>query len=115
MFLRVSPRIPQTFSRFLPAAQPMTANGPDDQLDRIRWRAHAAGAVAVGVLAAVIFASALPSQSSFVDEWAYLSQTCYADLWLEGHRNHAAWLAYPAYDLPPLPKYLFGLALQATG
>ena len=29
--------------------------------------------------------------------------------------NHPAWLDRPAYDLPPLPKYLFGVALRVVG
>ena len=30
-------------------------------------------------------------------------------------RKNPAWLDYPAYDLPPLPKYLIGLALAGGG
>ncbi|SIO67552.1 Dolichyl-phosphate-mannose-protein mannosyltransferase [Singulisphaera sp. GP187] len=73
------------------------------------------GAIVIGAVATVAFAYDLPSEPSFVDEWAYLSQTYYADLWIEGATNRAEWLEYPAYDLPPLPKYLFGLSLRAGG
>ncbi len=69
----------------------------------------------VGLVAFASFGYDLPSQPHFVDESAYLSQTYYADLWLSGDVNHPAWLDRPAYDLPPLPKYLFGVALRVVG
>ena len=53
--------------------------------------------------------------SPFVDEYAYISQSYYADLMLEGDENGRVWLDLPAYDLNPLPKYLIGLALRAGG
>jgi len=73
------------------------------------------GALGVGVLATMTFGSQLAHEPSFVDEWAYLSQTYYADLWFEGETQRAEWLDYPAYDLPPLPKYVFGAALELAG
>jgi hypothetical protein len=51
----------------------------------------------------------------FVDEYAYISQSYFADLLLEGKTNDRAWLDTPGYDLVPLPKYLIGLALRAGG
>ncbi|MDG3006291.1 phospholipid carrier-dependent glycosyltransferase [Paludisphaera mucosa] len=51
----------------------------------------------------------------FVDEYAYITQSYYADLLFEGRTNDPAWLDFPAYDLVPLPKYLIGLALRAAG
>lgn len=78
-------------------------------------RSWGLGGILVGLLATFSFAYDLPSERSFVDEWAYLSQTYYADLWLSGATNHPSWLDYMAYDLPPLPKYLFGLALRIGG
>ncbi|WP_406696731.1 phospholipid carrier-dependent glycosyltransferase [Singulisphaera sp. Ch08] len=78
---------------------------------RISWL----GAIVIGTVALFAFAYDLPSEPSFVDEWAYLSQTYYADLWIARDTNRAEWLEYPAYDLPPLPKYLFGLSLRAGG
>ena len=68
-----------------------------------------------GSLAFASFGYDLASEPHFVDESAYLSQTYYADLWLSGEVNHPAWLDRPAYDLPPLPKYLFGVALRVVG
>lgn len=84
---------------------------PSKRKTRYAWL----GAIVVGALATMAFAYDLPSEPSFVDEWAYLSQTYYADLWLTGDTDRREWLEYPAYDLPPLPKYLFGLSLRAGG
>jgi len=78
---------------------------------RSRW----AWGAAVGAVALAWFACGLPSESHFVDESAYFSQTYYADLLLSGDLRNAAWLEYPAYDLPPLPKYLIGSALALGG
>jgi 4-amino-4-deoxy-L-arabinose transferase-like glycosyltransferase len=48
-----------------------------------------------------------------VDEYAYISQSYYADLFFRGHVNDWTWLDLPAYDLPPLPKYLIGFSLRS--
>ena len=80
-------------------------------VDPVRWL----GETVVGLLTAASFAYDLSAEPSFVDEWAYISQTYYADLWLDGTTDHASWLDYPAYDLPPLPKYLFGFSLRIAG
>mgnify|MGYP001031795716 CR=1 FL=1 len=70
-------------------------------------------------LAAVVLAGSLGlfawdlHDPPFVDEYAYISQSYYADLMLDGRTNDRAWLDLPAYDLAPLPKYLIGLALRA--
>ncbi|MDR3637570.1 MAG: phospholipid carrier-dependent glycosyltransferase [Isosphaeraceae bacterium] len=74
-----------------------------------RWGA------AVGLAALIWFLVGLPSEPHFVDESAYISQSFYADLALRGDVQSAAWLDYPAYDLPPLPKYLIGGALALGG
>jgi len=58
-----------------------------------------------------VFACGL-SARSFEDEYAYIAQSYYADLFFGGHTHDPAWLAFPAYDLPPLPKYLIGLSLR---
>ena len=50
-----------------------------------------------------------------MDESAYVAQSYYADLLLEGRRDDPAWLDYAGYDLPPLAKYLVGIALRAGG
>ncbi len=62
--------------------------------------------VALVVLGAGVF------DAPFVDEYAYLSQSYYADLLIDGKTNDRAWLDFPAYDLVPLPKYLIDLALR---
>lgn len=90
---------------------PPPTDRPDASSAPRRW------VLALAVLcgAAAVFAYDLASEPSFVDEWAYLSQTSYADLFVGGNVNHPAWLEMYAYDLPPLPKYLFGVALRAAG
>ncbi len=66
-------------------------------------------------LALTVFGWDLSSEPHFVDESAYISQSFYADLWLNGEWDDPAWLSYAGYDLPPLPKYTIGLALKAGG
>jgi len=67
------------------------------------------GAVALVVLGFGIF------DKPFVDEYAYISQSYFADLLIKGRTHDRAWLDFPAYDLVPLPKYGIGLALAAAG
>ncbi len=71
--------------------------------------------VLVFLVACVVFGSRLPAEPHFVDESAYVAQSYYADLLLQGRRDDPAWLEYPAYDLPPLAKYLVGFALRLGG
>jgi hypothetical protein len=71
------------------------------------------GLVALSALA--LFARDLEGEPHFVDESAYISQAYFAELYGQGAWNDRAWLEYPALDLPPLPKYLIGLALHAQG
>jgi 4-amino-4-deoxy-L-arabinose transferase-like glycosyltransferase len=66
---------------------------------------------AVACLSLALFASGLYAES-FVDEYAYISQSYYADLFFRGQVNDWRWLDLPAYDLPPLPKYLIGYSLR---
>jgi len=73
------------------------------------------GAVLIGLIAVVAFGFRLSEEPHFVDESAYYSQSYYAELFATGRWNDPAWLEYPAYDLPPLPKYLIGSALKAGG
>jgi 4-amino-4-deoxy-L-arabinose transferase-like glycosyltransferase len=68
------------------------------------------GAIACAALA--VFASGLYAKS-FADEDAYISQSYYADLFFRGLFNDWRWLDLPAYDLPPLPKYLIGFSLRS--
>jgi hypothetical protein len=70
------------------------------------------GAIAVALLAAVVFGIRLAEEPRFVDESALTAQSYFADLLLRGDRDNPAWLEYPGYDSSPLPKYLIGLALR---
>lgn len=93
----------------------MANSDPKDPASQQRVRRNWLGALVIGVAATVAFAYQLSAEPSFVDEWAYLSQTYYADLWIARATDRGEWLEYPAYDLPPLPKYLFGGALRMGG
>jgi Dolichyl-phosphate-mannose-protein mannosyltransferase len=68
------------------------------------------GAIACAAL--TVFASGLYAEP-FADEYAYISQSYYADLFFRGQVNDWSWLDLPAYDLPPLPKYLIGLSIRS--
>ena len=70
------------------------------------WMAAGVACAAMAVFAWGIF------DASFEDEYAYIAQSYYADLFFAGRFNDLAWLEFPAYDLPPLPKYLIGLAFR---
>jgi Dolichyl-phosphate-mannose-protein mannosyltransferase len=69
----------------------------------------------VTALALTVFGWDLASEPHFVDESAYISQSFYADLWLQHKWDDPLWLHYAGYDLPPLPKYVIGLALRLEG
>ena len=55
------------------------------------------------------------TEESFVDEYAYITQSYYSDLFFGGRRNDAAWLDFFALDVQPLPKYFIGPGLHAAG
>jgi hypothetical protein len=74
-----------------------------------------ARAVGVAVVALGVFGWDLAGERHFVDESAFIAQSYFADLLWRGQRDSAFWLEYPAVDLPPLPKYLIGLALHLAG
>ena len=69
------------------------------------------GAWLVAAVAALVLGYDLAAEPHFVDESAYYSQSYYARVFAQGLRDDASWLEFPAYDLPPLPKYLIGAAL----
>jgi 4-amino-4-deoxy-L-arabinose transferase-like glycosyltransferase len=69
---------------------------------------------AVACAALAVFASGIYAES-FADEDAYISQSYYADLFFQGQVDDWRWLDLPAYDLPPLPKYLIGFSLRMCG
>jgi 4-amino-4-deoxy-L-arabinose transferase-like glycosyltransferase len=69
---------------------------------------------AIGCLALAVFAMGI-FDDSFVDEYAYITQSFYSDLLLDGKVNDPAWLGTFVYDLQPLPKYFIGAELRALG
>ncbi len=73
------------------------------------------GAVLVALVACVVFGYRLEEEPHFADESAYFSQSYYLGVLADGDRNDPAWLEYPAYDLPPLPKYLIGASVHLGG
>jgi hypothetical protein len=69
----------------------------------------------VTLAAFLIFAAGAPAEPEFNDEAAYLSQSYFFTLLRQASFQDPRWLEYPALDLPPLPKYLIGLALDLSG
>jgi 4-amino-4-deoxy-L-arabinose transferase-like glycosyltransferase len=70
-------------------------------------------AAVLGLLALALFAANLFA-NSFVDEYAYITQSYYADRFFGGQFNHPDWLDVYAFDLQPVPKYLIGVSLRAA-
>jgi hypothetical protein len=69
--------------------------------------------LAVVVVAVVVLNHDLAGEPPFVDEWAYVSQAYFLDKLTRP--DDPAWVEYPAFDLPPLPKYLVALGLRQGG
>jgi hypothetical protein len=90
-----------------PPAEPASTTPP-----RRRPVAWGAG---IFVVACLVFGYRLGEERDFADEWAYVAQSYFADLYLDGRRDDPAWLTYPGIDLPPGAKYVIGLALRAGG
>lgn len=76
-------------------------------------RARVFGASALVVVSLAVFLHDLSREPRFMDESAYVSQSYFLDLLAEP--DSPFWLEYPAYDLPPLPKYSIGIALRLSG
>jgi 4-amino-4-deoxy-L-arabinose transferase-like glycosyltransferase len=72
------------------------------------WKALALGCASLAVYGSSIHAK------PFEDEYAYITQSYYADHFFRGELDHPAWLDFFAYDLQPLPKYLIGLSLHCA-
>lgn len=68
---------------------------------------------AIAVVALAVFSSGL-HDDSFVDEYAYITQSYYSDLYFSGRVDDPAWLDDLAIDLQPLPKYFIGIGLRAV-
>ena len=71
-------------------------------------RAAVLGLLALGLYATGLFAN------PFVNEYAYITQSYYADWFFGGKFNHPDWLDVFAFDLQPVPKYLIGASLRAA-
>jgi 4-amino-4-deoxy-L-arabinose transferase-like glycosyltransferase len=82
-----------------------TADSPQTLLS-LAWKAGVIACAALAVFASSLFAK------PFEDEYAYISQSFYADVFFSGQLNDRLWLELPAYDLQPVPKYLIGLSLR---
>ncbi len=64
--------------------------------------------------ALVVFGWGL-TDGPFVDEYAYITQCYYADLFFASDRDDPAWLDEPpAIDLQPIPKYLVGASFRVA-
>jgi len=87
-----------------------SVNSPSQEQPRRAFRFCVAGLI---VLALAVFLHDLSREPLFMDESAYVSQSYFFDLL--ARPDDPRWLEYPAFDLPPLPKYAIGLALRATG
>jgi hypothetical protein len=92
----------------------MPVEKSDDSPQRSpRRRAYWFCALWLVVAAFGVFLHDLSREPLFMDESAYVSQSYFFDLL--ARPDDPRWLEYPAYDLPPLPKYAIGLALHAAG
>ena len=69
---------------------------------------------AIACLALAVFTLGI-FDDSFVDEYAYITQSYYSDLFFGGKVDDPAWLDDFAFDLQPLPKYFIGTGLRAAG
>jgi 4-amino-4-deoxy-L-arabinose transferase-like glycosyltransferase len=66
-------------------------------------------------MAALSVFSAGLDDEDFVDEYAYITQSYYSDLFFDGRRDDPAWLDFFAFDVQPLPKYFIGPGFHAAG
>ncbi len=89
---------------------PALQHAPPANSTRFRFTRGRNAAVIFGV-ALLAFGSSLRARY-FDDEYAYITQSYYADLVLAGRFNDRLWLEFEAIDLQPLPKYLIGMAFR---
>ncbi len=95
--------------RLTPPEQRLSpANFPQPSAS-LGWWSAAVAAAALAVFSTGLF------DSPFADEYAYITQSYYADLFFAGRHDDPAWLHFFAFDLQPLPKYLIGASLHAAG
>ena len=69
----------------------------------------------IAILCGISFFIGLDREPHFVDESAYVSQAYFGDLFITGSIHSPLWFEYPAYDLPPLTKYLVWSGLVTGG
>ena len=100
-----------TESRRFPVEDAIAMKGTPERIGGV------GASLAVGALASLGFliALAVEPQAYFADESAYVSQSGYWTLYRSGLWNDPTWLTYAGVDLPPLTKYLVGLALEVSG
>jgi 4-amino-4-deoxy-L-arabinose transferase-like glycosyltransferase len=68
---------------------------------------------AIALAALAVFSAGL-HDDSFVDEYAYITQSYYSDLYFSGRLDDPAWIDDLGIDLQPLPKYFIGVGLRAA-
>src|SRR5690349_3505120 len=69
---------------------------------------------ALALIALAVFSSGL-HDGSFWDEYAYITQSYYSNLYFSGRFDDPAWLDDRlAIDLQPLPKYFIGVGLRTA-
>ena len=92
---------------------PALTQAPPAKSARIRIKATWKPALVF--CAAIVFFGLGIDTRYFDDEYAYITQSYYADLFFGGKFNDKLWLEPEAVDLQPLPKYLIGLAFRVAG
>ena len=83
--------------------------------DRAPTKAGRWAVPCIAILCGISFFIGLDREPHFVDESAYVSQAYFGDLFITGSIHSPLWFEYPAYDLPPLTKYLVWSGLVAGG
>lgn len=87
----------------------------DEPSARSRWKLDAAIAAGLCCAAAWLYLRGLSEEPYFADEGAMYAQSYYWRLYSARLWHHPHWLVYPAFDHPPLSKYLFGISLRVHG
>src|SRR5438309_11813286 len=93
----------------MPAYHPLRSANALATANSLIFKAGLIGSLAVG-----FFALGL-GDDSFVDEYAYITQSYQPDILFTGRSNDRAWLEFITYDLVPLPKYLINFSFRLAG
>ncbi len=91
---------------------PALNHAPPAKSTRFRT-ARSWNAAIIFVAALLVFGSSLRAKY-FEDEYAYITQSYYADLVCTRQFKHQLWLDMPAIDLQPLPKCLIGIVFRVA-